>query len=101
MKQKDRQYYEELFSDQPDVLDTETARQLLGGISISTVWKLIRRKQLRYIHYREQGFLIPKVWLIDYILSDHYQSYRNKLKSQINDDTQTSTVLLLDVAHES
>ena len=37
MEQKNRQHYEKLFSDQPDVLDTETVRQLLGGIAIGTV----------------------------------------------------------------
>jgi len=83
MEQENRQYYEKLFSNQPDVLDTETVRQLLGGIGITTVWKLIRRGCLRHIHYREQCFLIPKAWLIDYIMSDHYQSYKSKLKGQI------------------
>ena len=87
MKQKDRQYYEKLFSDQPDVMNTETVRQLLGGIAIGTVWKLIRRGQLRHIHYHKQEFLIPKVWLIDYILSDHYRGYKAMLKNQISDET--------------
>ena len=86
MEQKDRQFYEKLFSKQPDVLNTEEVRQLLGGLPVGTVWKLIRGGQLKHIHYREQSFLIPKVWLIDYILSDHYRHYRNKLKSQINDE---------------
>ena len=84
-QKKDRNYYEKLFSNQPDVLDTEMVRQLLGGVSISTISKLIRGGQLKHIHYCERIYLIPKAWLIDYILSEHYQNYRYKLKSQIND----------------
>jgi len=85
MKPKNRQSYEELFNSQPDVLDTETVCQMLGGIGMTTVLKLIRGGHLKHIHYREQCFLIPKVWLIDYIMSDHYQSYKSKLKGQINE----------------
>jgi hypothetical protein len=80
---KTRQYYEMIFSEYPDVVDTETVRAMLGGIGICTVWKLIRGGHLRYIHYLEQCFLIPKDWLIDYVLSDHYSAYKHTLKSQI------------------
>jgi len=27
--------------------------------------------------------MIPKVWVIEYILSDHYAEYRQKLKVQV------------------
>ena len=40
MEHENRNFYEKLFSNQSDVLDTETVRQLLGGIGITTVWKL-------------------------------------------------------------
>jgi len=85
MEDKNYDYYEKLFSNQPDVLDTEIVRQLLGGISITTVWKMIRFGHLKHIHYRDQCFLVPKSWLIDYIMSDHYQNYKNKLRGQIRE----------------
>lgn len=28
-------------------------------------------------------YLIPKVWVIDYVLSEHYAEYKKKLKVQI------------------
>ena len=86
MEQKNRQYYERLFISQPDVLEPETVRQMLGGIGICTISKLIRAGHLKHIHYREQCYLIPKTWLIDYILSDHYQNFKKQLKGQINGD---------------
>ena len=82
-KVKNRQYYEKLFAKYPDVLDTEEVRLMLGGVAIATVWKLIRRGHLKYIHYLEQCFLVPKDWLIDYILGEHYASYKKILSVQV------------------
>lgn len=93
MKKGDRQYYEQLFSKQPDVLDTETVRKLLGCISMETVWKLIRDEKLKHIYYHNRRFLIPKVWLIDYILSDHYQGYKEKPKRQISGKAQIAMTI--------
>ena len=78
-----RQYYYRLFEGYPDVVDTETVREMLGGIGIGTVWKLIRGNHLKHIHYLEQCFLVPKEWLIDYILSDHYTNYKQNLSVQV------------------
>ena len=82
-KSKNRQYYEVLFAKYPDVVDTETVRVMLGGIGICTVWKLIRRGHLRYIFYLEQCYLVPKDWLIDYILGEHYAQYKKMLSVRI------------------
>lgn len=78
-----RQHYETLFASYPDVVDTEVVRKMLGGIGICTVWKLIRAGHLKHFHYLEQKFLIPKEWLIDYVLSDHYANFKHSLKAQI------------------
>ena len=80
---RNRKYYEVRFAKYPDVLDTEQVRVMLGGIAIATVWKLIRRGHLRYIDYLEQCYLIPKDWLIDYILGEHYAKYKLILSVQI------------------
>ena len=80
---KKRQHYEALFTRYPDVVDTETVREMLGGIGICTVLKLIRKGHLKHFHYLEQKFLIPKEWLIDYIMSDYYANFKHSLKAQI------------------
>jgi len=82
-EKKNWQYYETMFGAYPDVVDTETVRTMLGGIGICTVWKLIQSGHLRHIHYLEQCFLVPKDWLIEYVMSDHYSAYKHTLKSQI------------------
>jgi len=82
-KIKNRQYYEKLFAKYPDVLDTEEVRLMLGGIAIATVWKLIRRGHLKHFHYLEQCFLVPKDWLINYIISEHYAEYKKILSVQV------------------
>ena len=33
---------------------------------------------------RKTGFIqIPKAWVIDYVLSDHYAEYKDQLKAQV------------------
>lgn len=83
VSKKNRKNYEALFQDYPDIIDTETARIMLGGIDVRTVLKLIKRGHLRHFHYHEQYYLIPKDWLIDYILSEHYATYKHSLKAQV------------------
>jgi len=87
MEQKDRQFYERLFANQPDVLDAKTVGQLLGGISSCTVRRLCHGGKLKHIYYQEKYYLIPKIWLIDHILSNYGQNRRSRLHSQINNDT--------------
>ena len=82
-KQKNRQYYEVLFGKYPDVVDTETVRAMLGGIGISTVLKLIKNGHIKHIDYLEQCYLIPKDWLIDYVLGEHYANYKSHLSVHI------------------
>lgn len=55
---------------------------MLGGISRSTAYKLMRENRVRYFYIRTT-FLIPKSWVIDYVMSDHYNEYKEKLKVQI------------------
>ena len=33
--------------------------------------------------YIQTTFLIPKAWVIDYVMSDHYNEYKILLKAQI------------------
>lgn len=79
----ERSYYEKLFKKYPDVVDTKTFCEMLGGIGITTVWKLIKGNHIKYINYLDQAYLIPKVWVIDYVLGEHYKEFKKKLKSQV------------------
>lgn len=78
----EREKYRERFSSYPDVVDLVQFRQMLGGIGESTARKLMREKRVKH-YYIRTTYMIPKEWVIDYLLSTHYAIYRQKLKARI------------------
>lgn len=83
MALKNRDYYENLFADYPDVLSSKLVAEMMGEISVGAVIKLLNQKHLKGILYLDQKWLVPKKALIDYLLSPHYQSYKLLLSAQI------------------
>lgn len=79
---KGRKYYKELFKDYPDVVTLKQFRQMLGGIGDSTARKLMRAGLVKHF-YINHTYLIPKTYVIDYVLSEHYAEYKKSLKVQI------------------
>lgn len=77
-----RMYYEELFADYPDVVTILEFCQMLGGIADTTARKLIKSNAVKYLYARDM-YLIPKVYVIDYVLSDHYREFRKKLRHKV------------------
>ena len=76
---KNRKYYENLFADYPSVVTLTQFRGMLGGIGDSTARKLMRENRVKH-YYIRMTYLIPKDWVIDYVLSEHYAEYREQLK---------------------
>lgn len=79
---KDREYYNQLFSSYPDVVTVPDFQRMLGGISEPTARKLLRGNYVRYFYIRNKYF-VPKICIIDYVLSEDYAEYRLKLKARI------------------
>jgi hypothetical protein len=77
-----RKRYEQLFVSYPDVVTLVQFCEMLGGISDKTARKLIRQNRVQHYCIRH-AFLIPKTWVIDYVLSDHYVVYKRCLKAQV------------------
>jgi len=77
-----RKHYERLFASYPDVVTLTQFREMLGGIADSTARKLMRQDRVQH-YYIRHTFLIPKKWVIDYVLSDYYDEYKKSLKVQI------------------
>ena len=77
-----RSYYEQRFASYPDLVTLPQFREMLGGIGDGTARKLMRENRVKY-YYIRATYLIPKTWVIDYILSDHYAEYKDKLKVQV------------------
>ncbi|HQK35379.1 MAG TPA: hypothetical protein PK074_11685 [Spirochaetales bacterium] len=79
---RNEEYYKRIFEPYPDVVTLEQFRTMLGGIGDSTARKLLRGNHVKHFYIRDT-YMIPKVWVIEYILSDHYAEYRQKLKAQV------------------
>ena len=78
----DKEKYRKKFAGYPDLVTLNQFREMLGGIGDSTARKLIRENRVK--HYYVRGtYLIPKEWVIDYLLSTHYAKYRQKLKARV------------------
>ena len=55
---------------------------MLGGINEKTAIGLLRRDHVKHFRIRN-AYMIPKVWVIDYVLSEHYAKYKNELSVQL------------------
>ena len=77
-----RAYYEKILASFDDVVKMPDFRKMLGGISGQAAYAILRSGNLRHFCISKEYFF-PKVWIIDYILSDAYQSYKDKLKVQV------------------
>jgi chromosome segregation and condensation protein ScpB len=79
---KSKEYYEHLFIAYPDVVTLPEFCKMLGGIADGTARKLMRKNIVRHFYIRDT-YMIPKIWVIQYVLSEHYSNYKQKLMVQI------------------
>lgn len=79
---RNREYYEQLFSSYPDVVTIPDFQKMLGGIAEGTARKLLRGNHVHHFYIRDTYF-IPKISVINYVLSKDYAKYREKLKARI------------------
>jgi len=77
-----KEYYEERFSKYPDLVTLPVFREMLGGIGDSTAYKLMRGNHVQHFYIRDT-YLIPKLSIIEYVLSPHYAEYKKSLKVSI------------------
>ena len=66
----------------PDVVTLPQLCEMLGGIADSTARKLLRGDHIE--HFVIMGtYYIPKEYVIDYVLGEHYAYYKNMLKAKL------------------
>lgn len=79
---KNKEYYQQLFQSYPDVVTIDQFMKMLGGIGDGTARKLLQDNHVKHFLIRHTYF-IPKEWIIEYVLSEHYSCFKKKLKTQI------------------
>lgn len=75
-------YYRNLFKDYPDVVELPDLRKMLGGVGDSFARKLVQTNRVRHFLIN-RTYYIPKIWVIEYVLSDFYKEDKKRLKVQI------------------
>ena len=77
-----RKFYENYFASYPDLVTLQEFRKMLGGLGEVQAGRLMKENRVK--HFRIGGrYLIPKTYVIDYVLSTHYAKYRPMLKCHI------------------
>lgn len=76
---KNKAYYKKLFADYPDIVDVITFRQMLGGIGYNFALKIILENKIGHLVVGRR-FMIPKVCIINYVLSKDYAGRRLRVK---------------------
>jgi hypothetical protein len=79
---KNKKYYEKLFENYSDVVNIKTFREMLGGISEQVARRLMRENRVKH-YFVSLTYMISKVWIIEYVLSEDYEEYKEKLKVKI------------------
>ena len=55
-----------MFPEYPDVVNVEQLSEMLGGVSSKTVYRLLKKGEIKS-KYLGKRYLIPKLYVIDYI----------------------------------
>lgn len=91
-----RDFYVKTFEQYPDVVDLPTFREMLGGVSDKFARRLMREgivKSFMSPAKRHMAYHIPKSCVVDYVMSDGYQSNKHKLKGQIRSGLEADFVM--------
>lgn len=60
----------------------EQFKEMLGGIGDGTAGKLMRAVRVKHFYIRDT-YMIPKQYVIGYVLGEHYEEYKYALKVQV------------------
>ena len=77
-----RSDYERHFKGYPDVVDLIQFREMLGGLSDSVARRLVQEHAVENFVINST-YYIPKVRVIDYVMSRHYELLKGTLKCRI------------------
>lgn len=76
---QDRRYYEEQLSNYPDVVTKNQLMAMLGGICEKTAQSLLKSDKIKHFRIGNR-YLIPKVCVIDFMVSDEYITFKRRIE---------------------
>jgi len=79
---ENRKYYEIKFAGYDDLVTPADISKMLDGVNISTVRGMLWRSEIKSFRVGNR-YLIPKVNVIDYVLSDAYQVLKDRKRAYI------------------
>lgn len=77
---KNKAYYEELLKSYPDVLTLRQFRSMLGEMCEKVALKIVKHNLVKHFVIR-RAIYIPKVYAIEYVLSEHYVEYTKRRRT--------------------
>ena len=75
--------YDSVFKEYPDIVNTEQMCEMLGSICIKTGYQLLKEHKIKYFQIGRK-YMIPKVCVIDYILSSVQSKPNRKIEKEDN-----------------
>lgn len=67
MSENSRENYNIMFTSYPDILNITQMRKMLGGISITLAYKLLKSRTIKSLKIGRE-YRIPKASIIEYLL---------------------------------
>lgn len=58
--------YKLMFTEYPDIVDADQLGKMLGGVSVKTVYRLLKKGTIKSLHVGRE-YRIPKVFVIEYM----------------------------------
>lgn len=65
-----KEQYSVMFTNYPDIINIEQMRDMLGGISLTIAYRLIKENQIKTMKIGRQ-YKIPKANIISYIINNN------------------------------
>lgn len=71
-----RTYYEEIFSDYPDIVGIEDMRSMLGNLGRNTTYNLLKSNKIKHIRVGRK-YKIPKKYIIDFLIESDSSTHHS------------------------
>ena len=61
-----KELYKVMFTEYPDVVNVVQLSEMLGGVSIKTVYRLLKSGKIKSLYYGKR-YKIPKIFVLEYV----------------------------------